>query len=70
MVKLDDFSKTRTGVNCYEVIPLTTQYRSIPAIGNIFSKFAYNGILKHSRTEKKSAKNLCIRSQYKYAEYN
>lgn len=56
MVELKDFSQTRTGVNCYEVIPLTTQYRSIPAIGNIFSKFAYNGILKHSRTEENQRK--------------
>lgn len=38
---------------------LTTQYRSIPAIGSIFSKFAYGGILKHNRTAD-SAKQLHI----------
>ena len=29
---------------------LTTQYRSVPTIGGIFSNFAYGGILKHYRS--------------------
>ena len=35
----------------YPVERLTTQYRSIPAVGEIFSRFAYNGVLSHFRTE-------------------
>ena len=34
----------------YKVNLLTTQYRSIPDIGYIFSNFAYGGILKHDRS--------------------
>lgn len=30
---------------------MTTQYRSVPAIGEIFSRFAYDGILKHARAD-------------------
>ena len=33
----------------YLVTNLETQYRSIPAIGEVFSRFTYNGILKHHR---------------------
>lgn len=35
----------------YKVELLTTQYRSIPSVGSIFSQFAYGGILKHHRSE-------------------
>ena len=30
---------------------LETQYRSVPAIGEVFSRFTYNGILKHHRPD-------------------
>ena len=33
------------------MINLETQYRSIPAIGEVFSRFTYNGILKHHRRD-------------------
>lgn len=29
---------------------MTTQYRSVPEIGEVFSRFAYGGVLKHHRT--------------------
>lgn len=35
----------------YPVELLLTQYRSIPTVGEIFSKFTYRGMLKHYRTE-------------------
>ncbi len=35
----------------YPVELLLTQYRSIPTVGDIFSKFTYCGMLKHNRTE-------------------
>ena len=50
MVKLDSFTDPRTVPHQYEVELLTTQYRSIPDIGYVFSNFIYGGILKHYRS--------------------
>lgn len=44
------FAKPSTEPHDYSVTNLETQYRSIPAIGEIFSRFTYDGILKHHRT--------------------
>ena len=49
MVGLDSFANPKTKPHQYKVELLTTQYRSVPVIGDIFSKFAYGGILKHYR---------------------
>jgi hypothetical protein len=49
MVKLKSFTETTTIPHNYHVELLTTQYRSIPEIGEIFSRFAYGGVLKHYR---------------------
>ncbi len=54
MVKLDSFTDPRTIPHDYKVELLTTQYRSIPSVGAIFSQFAYGGILKHHRSEASS----------------
>lgn len=43
------FAKPATKPHDYLVTNLETQYRSIPAIGEIFSRFTYDGILKHHR---------------------
>lgn len=48
--KAGAFAKPATEPNDYLVTNLETQYRSIPAIGEIFSRFTYDGILKHNRT--------------------
>lgn len=50
MVHLDSFVKPDTIPYQYKVELLTTQYRSVPDIGGIFSNFAYGGILKHYRS--------------------
>ena len=50
MVKLDSFTDPRTVPHQYKVELLTTQYRSIPDIGYVFSNFIYGGILKHYRS--------------------
>ena len=50
MVKLDSFVNPATVPYQYKVELLTTQYRSIPDIGFVFSNFAYGGILNHNRT--------------------
>lgn len=50
MVELNSFVSPKTKPHQYKVELLTTQYRSVPAIGELFSKFAYGGVLKHCRT--------------------
>jgi len=49
MVELNSFSQPTTVPHDYHVELLTTQYRSIPEIGEVFSRFAYGGVLKHHR---------------------
>lgn len=50
MVHLNSFVNPDTIPYQYKVELLTTQYRSVPDIGSIFSNFAYGGILKHYRS--------------------
>lgn len=50
LVNLNSFKEPQTVPYKYNITTLNTQYRSVPAIGNVFSKFAYDGILKHYRT--------------------
>ena len=50
MVGLESFSEPKTQPRNYPVEKLTTQYRSVPAIGKIFSSYRYGGILTHART--------------------
>lgn len=50
MIELKSFSKPTTIPHQYNVTLLTTQYRSVPEIGEVFSRFAYDGILKHHRS--------------------
>ncbi len=47
--KPGSFADPGTEPHDYPVTNLETQYRSIPAIGDVFSRFTYNGILKHHR---------------------
>ncbi len=49
MVELKSFTEPKTIPHPYRVKLLTTQYRSIPEIGEVFSRFAYGGVLKHNR---------------------
>jgi len=51
MVGLKSFAAPHTEPHDYEIKLLTTQYRSIPSVGEIFSQFAYGGVLQHTRTE-------------------
>ena len=50
MVQLKSFTDPQTVPHKYAVKLHTTQYRSVPDIGGIFSRFAYGGILQHSRS--------------------
>lgn len=49
LVQLNSFGTPKTVPYNYKVELLTTQYRSIPEIGEVFSKLTYNGILEHYR---------------------
>lgn len=50
MINLQDFVHPTTEPKDFSVECLTTQYRSIPAIGNIYSHYKYGGLLQHART--------------------
>lgn len=47
--KAGSFANPATEPHDYSVKNLETQYRSISAIGEVFSRFTYDGILKHHR---------------------
>ena len=53
LVKLNSFENPSTVPHAYKVVPLSRQYRSIPEIGEVFSNFAYNGMLEHDRNFEK-----------------
>lgn len=58
MVKLNSFTTPETYPHRYQVHLLTTQYRSKPEIGEVFSHFAYGGILKHHRQNESKSEPL------------
>lgn len=49
MVNLNSFTNPSTEPHQFKIINLDTQYRSLPAVGTLFSEYAYNGMLKHYR---------------------
>lgn len=51
MVQLKSFVAPKTFPHDFKVTLLTTQYRSTPVLGDVFSKFTYGGILKHCRQQ-------------------
>lgn len=60
MVGLRSFSEVVEGPDSrYKVIPLTTQYRSIPSIGKLVSEYTYDGKVQANRTEE-SRKPLAL----------
>lgn len=66
-VNLNSFKATNTIPHQYPIIRLKTQYRSIPLIGEVFSKFLYDGALKHHRS---AAKYLTLDSKKKICPLN
>jgi len=69
MVHLDSFTSPDTIPHKYHIELLTTQYRSIPAVGEVFSKFAYGGILKHYR-DNDSQRKLNIGDEFDLGTLN
>lgn len=47
--KRGSFAQPSTEPHDYPIVNLETQYRSIPAIGEVYSRFTYDGILQHHR---------------------
>jgi superfamily I DNA and/or RNA helicase len=50
LVELQSFTNPTTIPHPYHVELLTTQSRSTPEIGEVFSQFSYGGVLQHNRT--------------------
>lgn len=47
--KAGSFTRPMTEPHRYPIVNLKTQYRSVSAIGEVFSRFTYDGVLKHHR---------------------
>lgn len=60
MVGLNNFANPVTEPIQFMVENLSTQYRSVPAIGEVFSRYSYGGKLNHARTAD-SARKLDIK---------
>ena len=50
MIELNNFKDPKTEPIQFDITNLSTQYRAIPAIGQLFSQYAYEGELRHKRT--------------------
>lgn len=59
MIELHSFSNPVTRPHEFKVTPLTVQFRSIPAIGKIYSDLTYGGVLQHYRSIE-SQRNLSL----------
>lgn len=51
MINLNDFANVKTEPHKFNIVKLMTQYRSVPSIGEVYSQFAYGGLLQHNREE-------------------
>lgn len=52
VVGLNSFKQPQTKPISFEVVNLKEQRRSVPAIGELFSRYSYDGLLSHYRGEK------------------
>jgi len=48
---LTNFSLARTPIGNFQIKKLYVQYRSVPSIGELFSKYKYDGKIKHKKTK-------------------
>jgi len=69
LIRDDSFVNPQTTPHPYPVHHLKKQFRSVPALGELFSKYRYSGELKHDRTPEeiglkpaKAAKDIQIRN--------
>lgn len=61
MVHLNNFSNPKTVPVKYDIVNLPVQYRAVPAIGRLFSEYAYNGGVSSNR-EQESQRKLTIKN--------
>lgn len=69
LVELNSFTNPTTKPHTYPVELLSTQYRSIPVIGQIYGQLCYGNVLKHSRT-KNSGKSFNMKDQMQFNKIN
>ncbi|KAK8876017.1 hypothetical protein M9Y10_006200 [Tritrichomonas musculus] len=69
MVCLNSFSNPQTRPHPYHVELLTTEFRSVPSVGSIYSNLTYGGILNHFRSEV-SKKELFIHDTFRVSTLN
>lgn len=55
LMKEDSFSNPNSEPHNFKIHNLTTQYRSLPAIGALFSQYCYKGQLSHFRNDENIA---------------
>ena len=69
MVELNSFTNPTTKPQQYKVELLSTQYRSLPAIGQIYGHICYGNVLKHHRT-KGSGKSFTMKDKTMFNNLN
>lgn len=69
MVELNSFTNPTTKPHQYPIELLSTQYRSLPAIGQIFGQICYGNVLKHHRT-KNSGKSFILKDKTQFNNLN
>ncbi len=52
LVELNNFQSPQTVPHHFPITQLTTQYRSLAPVGNLFSQFSYFGLLDHHRKQR------------------
>lgn len=61
MVRLNNFSNPKTAPVQFDIVNLPVQYRAVPAIGRLFSEYAYNGGVSSNRKQE-SQRKLTIKN--------
>ena len=56
MVHLNNFSNPKTVPVKFDIVNLPVQYRAVPAIGRLFSEYAYNGGVSSNRKQESQRK--------------
>lgn len=69
LVELNSFTNPTTKPKNYSIELLSTQYRSIPVIGQIYGHICYGNVLKHDRT-KNSRKSFEMKDKTQFGAVN
>ena len=69
LVELNSFTNPTTKPKNYSIELLSTQYRSIPVIGQIYGHICYGNVLKHDRTQN-SRKSFEMKDKTQFGAVN